>query len=184
MPLSKEQLESKWWHRLTKVIIIFLTIASFVCSFILFILEDFSQTKFILSFEEDYSKINKEERNLEDIGDFSFFVSPYYVINTIKFLDPPANKPSGSFKPFSAKEIIELYEKGNLYLSNSDSEKILGEVVKNYPNWKIKAWKEYDYLLLLIFLIVPITYFGLWLVYKKVVLYIVFGKKQIHEGKN
>jgi len=183
---TKEQLEDRWWNRLVKVLIILVTVASFVFAIYTFANEFRGSPQFLLSFESGYSEVKAEEQKLED------YPPSLSVINRIKKKNPKVlSKNSFSVRSFSLypripyskepiitqlypKEFIETQCKGELLSYSPES---FGQIVENYPDWRIKSWTPKDYSVFLVFLIVPIIYFGLWFIYKKIILYIVFGKK-------
>ena len=178
---TKEQLEDRWWHRLVKVIVILSTIASFIFAIYIFGDNFWGYPQFLLSFEGGYYEVKTKEQKL---GDYS---PSFAVIDRIKNENPPVlSKNSFSVgvlsweeeKPESKKlypkEFIETQCKGGLLSYSPES---FGKIVENYPDWKIKSWTPTYPSVILVFLIVPITYFGLWFIYKKIILYIVFGRK-------
>lgn len=177
---TEEQLEAKWWHRLVRVVVILSTIISLVFTIYVFGEEFKGSPQFILSFESGYNEVKAEEQKLEDHS------PSFSVIDRIKDKNPPVlSKNSFSVgvlswereqpeKKLYPKEFIETQCKGGLLSYSPES---FGKIVENYPDWRIKSWTPTYLSVILVFLIVPITYFGLCLIYKKIILYIVFGRK-------
>jgi len=188
MYLTDEQLESKWWHRLAKVIIILIAISSLVFAVNVFMEEFEGSYQFLLSFRKGYDEIKVKEQELVN---YRVFVP---VIEKIVVENPPVfSKNSFSIGSISIgeterenrklypREFIETQCKGDpspgLPAIPEYDQECFEKIIGNYPNWKIKSWTPRYYSVLLVFLIVPVIYFGLWFIYKKIILYIVFGKK-------
>jgi hypothetical protein len=139
---TSEQLEERWWHRLVKVLIIFATVVSFIFAIRIFLDKwESLSPHFLLSFEDGYNEINAKEQKLEDCPSSIEFD----VIDKIKYENPPVLSKN-SFDSFLGsrglypREFIETQCDGGLFYSSD----CLGKIAENYPEWKIKIWKDYS----------------------------------------
>jgi hypothetical protein len=146
---TNEQLEERWWHRLVKVLIILAAVASFISAIGIFLNEFWGSSQFLLSFEGGYNEIKAKEQKLEDYPPSST------VIDRIKDKNPPVlskNSFSVGIIPWGEKEresrrlypkeFIETQCKGESLLLYSPD--CFEKIVENYPEWKIKSWKDYS----------------------------------------
>lgn len=167
---TNEQLEAKWWNRLAKVLIGFIVLVSFVSSIEL-VIESPKETKFILNTEQSYPEIIKEEKKLKDIDIELRYNLERDILIKLQDTSPEIRKYIEDLR----KEIENRpwYEKP----VNPERE-IYNRVSDTFPNLRIKVWKQFDYLSLLFLLLAPIVYLFLWVLYDKIILYIVYGKKR------
>ena len=189
---KEEQLESKWWHRLIKVIIWGLTIFSFVFAIGIFSQYFQGSPQFIFSFEDEYNEIKIKEQELDNDGIYGLILlnlilkeDPFVLSENIFTVWTELNNGKIPKRKLSPKEFMEKQcEEPEMIRSSLTLEKepiyskeCFNMIVKNYPDIKVKLWKPKYYSVFLIFLVVPIIYFGFWLIYRKIILYIIFGKK-------
>ena len=162
---KEEQWEHRWWHRLIRVLIILITITSFLFAILVVMVGFYGYPSFILSFESGYDDIRAEEQTLEDYG------PSVDIIERIENKYPHLCPTHGS--------LYKRYQRtGEVVLELNVA--CFEKIIESYPNIKVKSYTPKIYSVFLFFLIVPITYFGLWVVYRVVrhiILYIVFGSK-------
>jgi len=200
---NKKELESKWWHRLFKVILISATMASLLVTGYLFSETFWENQQFILSFEEGYEEAPGKDRLLQDVGSR---LGEDRIMDRIEKIDPPILSKN-SYSIFSWDLYEELYpeEAENRWAALSETlyERCLEErklspaefisrcpgakirvrsscfeqMIQEYPDWQIKSWRPVRWQALLFFLFPIAAYLILWLLYQKVILYIVYGKR-------
>jgi len=206
---NKKELESKWWHRLFKVILISATIVSLLVAGYLFYENILEEETVILSFEDNYGKIQKEDERLTDIDPQLDIASR--AMDRIEKIDPPVLS-NNSYEFFSWDLHKELYPEkyfkegvGKLLPWTSEQERkecqdernlspaefirmcrnaeirvpssCFEQMIQEYPDWQIKSWRPVRWQALLFFLFPIAVYLILWLLYQKVILYIVYGKR-------
>lgn len=159
---TKEHLGSKWWHRLTKVLIGLTIIVSFVSSVVLVIIFP-EKNKFILSTEQGYSERIGEEKNIKDVR---LVLKDDVLVR--------AKDTSSTIR----KYVEDLRKNGDGVYGVYLRAKTYNLVADTFSDLRVKEWQEFDYSSLWWLLLTPITYFILWLFYYEIILYIVYGKKR------
>lgn len=168
---TKEYLDSKWWYRLVKVLIVFIVFVSFLGSvFIIFMSEPWS-VRFISNIEPGYSEVIAEERKIKDIGSNRWTLERD-ILNRLQDTSPEIRKYIEDLRKQKSKTIygyeFPTYPESQIYDLVSDT----------FPDLRIKLWKEFDYSSLWALLLSPVIYLILWVFYYKIVLYIAYGKKE------
>jgi len=143
---------------------------------VLYDMSNHPETDYVFSFEPNYNQVKGNEINLKTAGLWVLSEIMYDFEETVK---------SGNY--YDKLRIIQgdienAKKETRLGTKYFDNEKF-SDLVKNIPILvMVKIVKDYDYewlpVILIISLIVgSVIYFGLWFIYKKITLYIVFGKK-------
>lgn len=180
-----EQLETKWWHRLIKVSILIISIGVFGAFFftgIYYTITD-PKTDYVFSFEHNYEQVKGNETDLKTAGRWISSDVMYDIEKTVK---------GGNYynKLGITQNDIENTKKEGISGFKIFDNKKFSELIENIPILvTVKVVKDYNYewlpvMLIISLIIASVIYLGLWLIYKKIILYIVFGKRQSNERKD
>ncbi len=175
----------KWWGRLANIIIWFLVAGSFVFS--VFIIFNNKTTKSIYSFETSYSSyIDKKESIVDPVISTSFNDSQIPSFEEFsarldknslieKYMDSYPKDITYDYRSWG-NTIMKLRKQG------LRDDLIFDKLMKTElgSSLKVKVWSGVDAIYFLWLLLPVLVYFGLTLFYKKVILYVIFGNKELN----
>ena len=177
---SKAELEKKWWHRLVKVIIIFLSISAslfgIICAWYFFYLG--RNTNLILSFENEFNQIKGIQYSFEEIEHMEGPWLKYQLVDKVASFqntEHPLKLSDNKNKELEALLTKTLPDEQNWVVV-----KFLSKEAN--PKWMVKKTYEYSWFWLFFLFSGPVIFLFLWVLYYKVVLYVFYGKRESISG--